>query len=303
MKLFVASLITLSLMASFVFFVLILALLYLDTVNLTLAIGLTVVINIVLWLVGPAITDWLNKWLYKVEFLSPEEVHARYPEVAALIQQVSDEYKFKFPKIGIIPDKNPTAFTYGSARYNARIVLTEGIFLYLNPQEARAVVGHELGHVVNRDFIVMMIASTLVQVLYEIYAVLIRSRGKKSGNAKLIALVAYALYFVATYLLLFLSRTRETLADEFSAKVTSAQDLAHGLIKVAYGIVAEPDEGNSKKLLESTRHLGVVDVKNAKHIGAVSYITHNDPNILSEVMVFDKVNPWAKVIEFNSTHP
>lgn len=303
MKLIGASLFTLAVLSSFVFFVIILILLYLENIDIQLAIGLTIGINFIFWLAGPYITDWMGRWFYKVKFLTKEEVEKSYPEIAQIINKIASENHFKFPKVGIIPDKNPTAYTYGSARFNSRIIITEGIFHYLNNQEAKAVVAHELGHIVHRDFIIMMIASTLVQILYEIYAVLKNAKGKKAGNAKMIALVAYGLYLLSTYMLYYLSRTRETLADEFSAKVTSPQDLANGLIKIAYGIVAAEDNESAKRLLESTRHLGIVDVKNAKHIGAVSYITHNDPKILAEVMVFDKVNPWAKLIELSSTHP
>src|SRR3989344_3032441 len=302
-KLFFVSLFTLGILSSFVFGIVILVWLYTSTINIGYAIGLTIGINFIFWLIGPTFSDLINKWFYKVKFVSKEEVTQQHPEVAQIIEQVSTQYKFKFPKIGIIPDKNPTAFTYGSARFNARIVLTEGIFHFLNPQEARAVVAHELGHIVNRDFIVMMIASTLVQILYEIYAVLIRARGKKSGGAKLIALAAYALYIIGIYLLYYLSRTREYLADAFSTKFTEPNDLSNALIKIAYGIVTAEDDDRTKALLQSTRHLGILDVKNAKHYGIASYITHDDPNVLAEVMVFDKVNPWAKLAELNSTHP
>lgn len=303
MRLLGASLFTLTIISSFVFFIIILALLYLESFDIWTAIGLTVGINFLLWLIGPWITDHLNKWFYKVKFFTKEEFTHLHPEIADIIEKVSAEYHFKFPKIGIIPDRNPTAYTYGSARFNARIILTEGIFHYLNTQETRAVVAHELGHVVNRDFIVMMVASTLVQILYEIYAVLRRAKGKKAGNAKIIAYISYGLYILSIYALLFLSRTRETLADEYSAKKTSPEDLANALIKIAYGIVEASDDDSSTRLLESTRHLGVVDVKNAKHIGVMSHITNKDPKVLSEVMVFDKINPWAKIIEISSTHP
>ena len=302
-RLFFASLITLGLLSSFVFGIVILILLYSSTIDIYFAIGLTIVINFVLWLVGPYLSDLINKWFYKVKFVSKEELAQQHPEVAQIIEQVSTQYKFKFPKIGIIPDKNPTAFTYGSARFNSRIILTEGIFHFLNPQEARAVVAHELGHIVNRDFIVMMIASTLVQILYQIYSTLIRAKGKKSGLPKLIALASYVLYIIGIYLLYYLSRTREYLADEFSTKFTDPNDLSNALIKIAYGIVATEDDDRTKALLQSTRHLGILDVKNAKHYGMASYITHDDPNVLAEVMVFDKVNPWAKLAELNSTHP
>jgi len=302
-RLFFASLLTLGMLSSFVFGVVILILLWSNTVDVWFAISLTIGINFILWLIGPYLSDLINKWFYKVKFVSKEELAQQHPEVAQIIEQVSTQYKFKFPKIGIIPDKNPTAFTYGSARFNSRIILTDGIFHFLNPQEARAVVAHELGHIVNRDFIVMMVASTLVQILYEIYATLIRTRGKNSGLPKLIALASYILYIVGIYLVYYLSRTREYLADEFSTKFTEPNDLSNALIKIAYGIVVAEDDDRTKRLLQSTRHLGILDVKNTKHYGITSYITNSDPNVLAEVMVFDKVNPWAKLAELSSTHP
>ncbi len=307
-KLFFASFVTLGLLSGFVFGVVMAVWVYAGDPNIWYALIATAIFNVIAWLIGPAISDLFNKWFYKVRFLSKEELMQLYPEVTQLIEQISSEYKFKFPKVGIIPDKNPTAFTYGSARYNSRIILTEGIFHFLNPEEARAVVAHELGHIVNRDFIVMMIASTLVQMLYEIYSNIMRSmkkskKGKGKGPFLVIALVSYVLYIIGIYLLYYLSRTREYLADAFSAKYTDPNDLSNALIKIAYGIVTVEDDDSTKRLLQSTRHLGILDVNNAKHYGITSYISHQDPNVLAEVMVFDKVSPWAKLAELGSTHP
>lgn len=298
-----ASLFTLGLICSIVFGFIILILLMADSVDIWIAIAFTIGINLLLLFISPFFTDLINKWFFKLQFLTPEEFKKKHPEVGGLIDEVCKKYNFKFPKVGIIADKNPTAFTYGTGRYNARMVFTEGIFHFLNKDEQKAVAAHEMGHIVNRDFIVMMIASTAVQILYQIYAVLIRAKGKKSGNAKLVALAAYVLYLVCVYLLLYLSRAREYLADRFSTEWTKPKDLAEALIKIAYGIVAVEDTPEAANLLRSTRHLGIVDVKNAKHLGLVSYITHEDPKRVSEVMIFDRVNPWAKIIELNSTHP
>lgn len=303
MKLFGASLITLGLISSFVFFIIALILIYTDSLNVWLAVGLTIIFNFVMWLVGPWFTDWINKFFYKVRFLTPEDVTAEYPQIAMLITQICTEYNFKFPKIGVIPDNNPTAFTYGSGRYNSRLVVTKGLFKYLNENEQRAVVGHEMGHIVNRDFIVMMIASTLIQILYEMYASLSRGKGNRKGNAAIIGLAAYVLYLIGTYLLLFLSRTRELLADKFSASITEPEDLSNALIKIAYGIVSEADSDSTTRLLQSTRHMGLVDVKDAKHTAGISYVTNNDSHALSEAMLFDTYSPWAKIAELNSTHP
>jgi heat shock protein HtpX len=60
-------------------------------------------------------------------------------------------------------------------RSNARIVVTEGLFEFLSEDEARAVVAHELGHIVNRDVILMTMAGMLVQILYQVYAATARA--------------------------------------------------------------------------------------------------------------------------------
>src|ERR1700687_5575976 len=96
----------------------------------------------------------------------------RYAGVHQLIHQVADEYRFAAPRIGFIPDRNPTAFTYGLLRSNARIVVAQGISECLSEDEQRDVVAHELGHIVNRDFILMTMAGMLVQILFQVYAAL-----------------------------------------------------------------------------------------------------------------------------------
>ena len=56
------------------------------------------------------------RWFNQLEFLDDAAVKERYPGIHQLIHQVADDYRFKAPKIGFIPDRNPTAFTYGPMR-------------------------------------------------------------------------------------------------------------------------------------------------------------------------------------------
>jgi Zn-dependent protease with chaperone function len=234
-------------------------------------------------------------------------VKQRYPGIHQLIHDVARDYNFSAPSIGLIPDRNPTAFTYGLLRSNARIVVTDGIFEFLNEEEQKAVVAHELGHIVNRDFIVMTAAGTLVQILYQVYAATMRSSrsgsGKNKGGAAMVGLAALLMYYVGIYLLYYLSRTREYLADAFSAERVEARHLAAALVKIAYGIVKVEDTDATQSLLQSTRHMGVVDVKNARYSGLEAENDLGDPERASEAMLFDAHNPWARLIELNSTHP
>ena len=306
-RLVLASLITFGILVGMVIGCVLAAMVAAGEVDLTLAIVLTVVINLLIWLVSPWLSDLTLRCLNKLEFLDDAIVKERYPGVHQLIHQVADDYRFKAPRIGFIPDRNPTAFTYGLLRGNARIVVTQGIFEFLTPDEQRAVVAHELGHIVNRDFILMTMAGMLVQILYQIYAVLGRpqrtSSSKEGNKLAIIGLVALVGYYVGIYLLLYLSRTREYLADAFSAGRVEPRHLASALIKIAYGIVTIEDTEATQSLLRSTRHLGVIDVKNARYTGLLAESTADRAGAAAAAMLFDTYNPWAALVQLNSTHP
>jgi Zn-dependent protease with chaperone function len=306
-KLYFASLVTLSALTAMVAGVVIAALVAAGSLDVGVALFLVVVINAVIFLISPWLTDLMLKWVNQVVFIDDQTLASRYPHVHAIIHDVAREYGFKAPSVGIIPDRNPTAFTYGLFRPGARIVLTDGIFEFLNEDETRAVVAHELGHIVNRDFLVMTVAGTLVQMLYVIYSSLTRrpSSGSSKGknNLFIVGVAAYVMYVLGTYILLYLSRTREYLADSFSAERVEARHLANALVKIAYGIAEAADTDQSRELLASTRHLGAVDFKSARHLGLVVEASKTHPEATADAMLFDIYNPWAKLIELDSTHP
>lgn len=275
-----------------------------------------IVWNALMWLISPYISNFIYKWLYKVKFYDYEDIKDK--PYAQFLKKVCDEHKMKFPKIGIIPDNNPTAFTYGSAAFNARIVLTDGLFKFLNEEEVNAVVAHEAGHIVNKDFIIMTIAATLLEVLYEIYVIFSRTRYQSSSSKALlgkkaekkgdilvlIGYVSYIFYLIGTYILLFLSRIREYYADEFSAKQTKNPNaLSSALIKIAYGIAAVPDTEKTAHLLNNTRAQGIFDFKSAKEMGLVCLNSKSNKALLENSLLYDHVNPWAAWFELSSTHP
>ena len=310
-KLYFSSLVTLSLLVAMASGVLIAALVQTGTLDLGPGLILVFIINAVMFFVSPWLTDLMLRWVNKVQFIDDATLKARYPHVHALVHDVAGDYRFSAPSIGIIPDRNPTAFTYGIFRSNARIVLTDGIFEFLNEDETRAVVAHELGHIVNRDFLVMTVAGMLVQMLYVIYSALTRQQRHGSGggdqkgknNLFIIGVVAYVMYLLGTYILLYLSRTREYLADAFAAERVEARHLANALVKIAYGIAATTDTEQSRELLASTRHMGVMDFKGARHLGLVVEAARVHPEATAEAMLFDIYNPWARLVELSSTHP
>jgi len=311
MRLILASIFTLGIL--FVFLLAIIAgILYvLGIIEIWFLIIFTAIIFFLQWLLSPYISDLIFKSFYKLKWISIEDLGIEDKEVANFIKETCRKNKIRIPKIGFINDDNPQAFCYGSAAFNARLVFTKGIFTYLDTEERKAVFGHELGHIVHRDFIIMSLASFIVVLLYYISQILLRAtasggRDKGKGVLIIIGIVAFIFYLIGTYLLLFLSRTREYYADEFSVKATNNSDaLASALIKVAYGIIARPEEKKQIEIMRATRTLGIMDFQAAKGIGLI-YLTSlklKSWEPIQKTFLFDLKNPWAFICELNSTHP
>jgi hypothetical protein len=103
-----ASLVTFGILVRMVVGLVLAAMVAAGEVNVTLAIGLTVVINLLIWLVSPWLSDLTLRWFNSLEFLDDAAVKQRYPGVHQLIHPVADDYRFKVPRVGFIPDRNPT---------------------------------------------------------------------------------------------------------------------------------------------------------------------------------------------------
>jgi Zn-dependent protease with chaperone function len=307
MKLQLASIYTLILLSGMLFAILAAVFYFLDSLNVWLMLGLTLLFNFILWLASPYIIDFQHRIFYKMRFVSREEFKSEYPELYSFIEKICQKHKISFPKIRIVEDLSPTAYTYGSAPFNARIAFSQGLFHYLEKEEIEAVIAHELGHIVHRDFIVMSIASTILQILYQIYVVLVRTRRGKSKDEKrnplvIIGAASFVLYFIGTYIVLYLSRIREYYADSFSAQETSNPlFLSSALVKIAYGITTFKQ--SDTRLIEATKTLGILGLNDAKALGPVIGQGKIDSEKISHVLLFDLVNPWAKILELSSTHP
>lgn len=279
------------------------------TIGLVGAVIATLIFNVATFFLAPLLMDLIQGWLYGTEWVSLEYLERLSPEAAQVIKQVCSEKNLKEPRLGIINDQNPTAFTYGSLPKQARLVVSQGIFSYLDEDEVATVYAHELGHIVHWDFAVMTLASTLVQITYLIYTFADRFSRRGSNNQLKdmvgnVALAAYVFYTIGTYLILYLSRTREYYADHFAAETTGNPNaLSRALVKIAYGILEEGQRAEEpSRLIEGTRALGIYDPKAATSTGT-AYRISTDTQKIGRVFLWDMFNPWAWWMELSSTHP
>ena len=237
--------------------------------GLALGVGVTVLWSFIMWLVSPWIMDLMQSWVYSARRYSLDQLRQERPQVADFIAQVCQRHGVKVPRLKLIDDGTPQAYCYGSTANSARLVTTRGLMNTLDDEELKAVYGHELGHIVHRDFIVMTVAATLLSVLWTIYIVARNIRGRNNSRpAYPIALAALIFYWVSQYLLLYLSRTREYYADSFSGQETrNPNALSLALIKIAYGLTQIAQTPLRQKLMGGTRALGIADGRASSSVG------------------------------------
>ncbi len=257
------------------------------------------------------LSPYIIQWIYRINWVGLEGLD---PHQVAFIEQTCQERRIPIPRIGMVEDGNPNAFTFGHFPADARLVVTRGLLEKLNPGEINAVIGHELGHIKHWDFVIMTVASLVPIIFYVIFRGMFsstRGRGsrKNAGGALLVGLVAFLIYIISQYIVLFLSRVREYYADEFSAEVTGdPNQLASGLVKIAYGLSAEAGKSGKEnkgfRQLSGAKSLGIFDPTTARHLavaaaGSGGFTQENMEN----AMKWDLWNPWAMFYEFSSTHP
>ncbi len=267
------------------------------------------------------ISPWIIQWIYKINWQPPDNVDKG---IASLIRQVCHDRGLSEPRFGVIEDGNPNAFTFGHYPGDARIVITRGILDLCDENERRAVVAHELGHIVHWDFVVMTVAATIPLVLYYVYRFGLysgrgRSRGKGGGAVALVAIGAFVAYIISQYIVLFLSRVREYYADQYSATITrNPNSLATALVKIAYGLARAPKEEQDKEsgrrrpvaaAAGGAKMLGIFDPGFGASMalaaaGGYSATTASyDQQTTVNAMRWDLFNPWALICEISSSHP
>jgi len=185
------------------------------TTGLTIALFITIVINVSsFWY-----SDKIALKIYKAQKI----LYSDKPELHDMVKDVAMRAGIKTPRIYLIPSSNPNAFATGRSETTAVVAVTQGLLDLLEERELRGVLAHEIAHIKNKDILLTTIASIIAGTLMYLAMIArwtaIFSSDRDNNWVEMLAL-SILVPVVATVINLSISRSREFLADETSAKIT-----------------------------------------------------------------------------------
>ena len=198
--------------------------------------GLIVIVAVVLLLVQLFGSDKLAMASMGVREVTP----AQEPELHGIVDRLCVQADLPKPRVCVAETPMPNAFAMGRSQKSTTVCATRGILELLSPAELEGVMAHELTHVINRDVMVMTIASFFASIA----AILVRfgfffgSFGRGNRNAQgafaAVLVVSVAVYAISFTLLRALSRYREYAADRGAAVLTGRPSaLSSALLKIS----------------------------------------------------------------------
>lgn len=219
-------------------------------------------------------------------------------ETEKQLYNIVDELKIAaglrfMPKVYLIEADYMNAFASGYSEKSALVAITRGLIEKLNRSELQAVMAHELSHIRHMDIKLTLMASVLANLMLIVldiffYNAIFSNRqdndSRRNSLATVIILLRYLLPMINILLLLYLSRTREYMADAGSVQLLrDNQPLASALLKI------QNDHTNHEDTYRS------------------AYQQTPHENVRREAYIFDPIQagiePMNSLADLFSTHP
>jgi heat shock protein HtpX len=210
----------------------------------------------VLFLVLAGVMNFFAYWFsdkMALKMAGAHEVQERDdPNLFSIVRQVAEASKMPMPRVYVVNTDSPNAFATGRNPQHAVVAVTTGIRQLLTDRELRGVLGHEMGHVRNRDILTSSIVATVAGAISMIAHMLMWSSlfgGRRDNQNPIVTLVVILIAPLAALMLqMGISRQREYAADKTGAEVThDPEALASALEKLQRGVQLRPMEESPKQ--------------------------------------------------------
>jgi len=196
-----------------------------------------------------------------------EVSEAEAPDLHSIVNSLAMYARLPRPRVYMIDSDSPNAFATGRDPSHAAIAVTTGIVSILSKDELEAVLSHELGHVRNRDTLIMTVTATVAGAITMIaqmaqWALIFGGfggrdddRGGGIGDLAVGLLMIILAPIAATIIQLAISRAREFEADATGARLSGHPlELANALEKLEATVKVRP-----MQVPEAAAHLFIVN--------------------------------------------
>ncbi len=213
------------------------------------------VFGVVSVLVTYSMYDKIMLFGHEYKEIHPEEARGFEKRLYDMVDSLAAKAGLSYmPRVYIIEADYMNAFASGFSQKSAMVAITTALIERLNEDEIKAVMAHEISHIKHGDIKLTLLISVLANVMLFVVnmGVMFFGGSRDSGGAKAAKMILFALQFVlplvSGVLSMFLSRSREYMADAGSAQITGDKEaMANALIKIHNNYTAEPkaeDEGS-----------------------------------------------------------
>ena len=196
---------------------------------------------------GSMVSLFISKWMAKrstgtVIIENPSNATEKW--LLDTVAELAREANIKTPEVGIFPAQQSNAFATGWNKNDALVAVSAGLLNRMQPEEVKAVLAHEIGHVANGDMVTLAliqgVLNTFVMFFARVVAQLVDSFLRRDDNEGLgffgyfaVVMVAEIVFgILASMIAAWFSRFREYRADAAGAKLAGSGAMINALARL-----------------------------------------------------------------------